>query len=178
MHRFSPITFLSLLGAALACGSGQIPSDTVAQGSDGEPRSLTVPAEVVYSENPNLVMQVQGPDPSPGEFLETDAPDDYQASIVVRNTGTAPAIVEYAGIFFEVDREGEFIRCDPPSEQRFVTGPRALEPGQAHTYIAQVHCPFPGPGNYQIRAFVSFGAEVGPYDLERHYAGTYAVTVR
>jgi len=174
-------TDLAILGAilALGCGGAPEPAPSTA-GAEPEPQRPTVEQSqmVVYGSNPVLNMYVQGPDPDPGELLEHESPESYHAEILVTNTGNAPVNVEYAVLFFEVYRDDEAIECEGGGSSIVLEGPEELRPGRAHSYEARMECPFPGPGEYEVRAYMSFGADVVDYDVERHYVGSYRIRVR
>ncbi|HJL17297.1 MAG TPA: hypothetical protein RMH99_16640 [Sandaracinaceae bacterium LLY-WYZ-13_1] len=184
-HHGLPLLLALVLGAC--AGSEEADAETSAS------RTQTTGAEVeetpaedapaadvpeggrTYAANPLLNVYVQGPDPAPGEALEGEAPDEYRASIVVTNTGDAPVGVEYAHIHFELWHRDEMVACQPDDRSVLLEGPAQLGPGEAHTYQATLECDLPGAGEFEVRAYMSFGAEAPTFERERHYVGAYRV---
>lgn len=189
--RISPVvnamrTRAVLVAALLAsaCGGGEQPSEdetttTTAEVDTAGAEQTEAPEEEAegtpYPANPVLNMYVQGPNPSPGEYLD-GTPDDYRASIIVTNTGDAPAQVGFARIRLEAWRDGEPIDCATGSETESIEGPEVLEPGTAHTYEAELHCEQPGTSDLEIRAYMAFGADGPELHRERHYAGSFVLS--
>lgn len=173
-----------LVGASVVlsgCGSGSAPAeeptDTVEPVSAGAEQTAAPESSVVYGADPRLNVYVQGPNPDPGEPIESDDPDGYHASIVITNTGDAPADVHLAHIRFDVVRGEEPVDCGPGARMEPIEGPMSLGPGEAHTYVGRLRCELSAPGDYEVRAYMSFIGGIPERDLERYYAGSYTVHV-
>ena len=171
---YKPILLLVTCFVA-GCGSAPPVADRSggAEGATGDEV-----AQRGYAANPLLNVYVQGPDADEG-----GGPDDYHASIVVTNTGDAPADLRVAHIRLDVVRfvggdAEESVDCGPDARDTPVEGPMSLGPGRVYTYEGRLHCALPGPGEYEVRAYVSFAGAIPERDLERYHAGSYRVTVR
>ena len=178
-----PTAFLATLSLIVgSCGSGdpvaeEAVVDTTAPASSGAEETSEPEGAVTYGADPRLNVYVQGPDSDPGEAVQGHEPDGYHASIVITNTGDAPADVHLAHIRFDVVRGEEPVECGPGARLEPIEGPMSLGPGEAHTYVAQLRCELDAPGDYEVRAYMSFIGGIPERDLERYYAGSYTVHV-
>jgi hypothetical protein len=178
-HILTSLAFLALAG----CGPAAEPEASASPEAPAEEEVSSGGEEAqepsVYEPNPVLNVYVQGPNPVPGE-VAAGTPDDFRASIVVSNTGDDPAEVRFAYIEFELrTASGEIVECAEPAAQEPVEGPEALGPGESYTYEAAFHCAPPGPGEYDVWVYLSFGAEItADADRARFTAGHYPLHVR
>ncbi len=185
-----------LLGAALlattACGSEPATATPRASASSGASTSASAaepPPPMPVAElqrgadwvphlpaldNPSLTVRVEGP----AAIAEVDAgAAPFETRVLVTNTGDEAAEVETARVRFDVwaadgDRDPCALQGDP--------GPAPLlEPGEAHELRVIAVCPFPEPGDYEVRTYVSFAAEAvdTSLEIERYYAGRAEVAV-
>lgn len=177
-----------------ACGGASTSTTSTAANSSsgdsyGQPAPLpALTAEVTPNadwevrtprpDNPELTVRVDGPDPVP-VTEDVQAPWGlFETELVVTNDGDEAARIEQAYVSFDVwSEDGERTRCTPIAP--LGTEP-LVEPGEAETLRARSKCSFPGPGEYEVRTYVSFDADAidGSLEVERHYAGRREVTVR
>lgn len=133
--------------------------------------------------DPNLNVYVDGPRPTELDHYETHDVGSvpYQARLLVVNEGTAPAEIEQAHVAFSLWREdGEHLPCTRRIGDEDTAAPPVVDPGEAHELRTMAICAFPEPGEYEVRAYVRFGAEelgTDEVDLERYFAGRYEVRV-
>jgi hypothetical protein len=112
---------------------------------------------------PNLSMYVQGP--TPVSDAQGGGSREYATEIVVVNTGDAPADVSEARAYIDAWRGDRRVWCGGPAN---LEGPEQLAPGDAHTYRFSASCDL-GRGEYDVGAWVSFGADAPGLHRERHY---------
>lgn len=170
-----------LLSIALV-GCGSAPAHTTVASTPAAPTEQAAsgtPTPTTYLANPVLNVYVEGPDPDAQE-LAAGVPRDFHARVVVSNTGNAPVAIRMAHIWFELARQsGEVVSCAHPPSPTPIEGPDNLDPGRAHTYEASFHCDAPARGEYDVRAYIMFGAALDESQTrERYYAGSYPLHVR
>lgn len=117
-----------------------------------------------------LSVYVRGPSPSPEVVPGARS---YEAEIVVINTGDQPAEMEGARARFEAWRGDRRIECGATD----LEGPTALGPGQAHVYRASAGCDLAPDAEYEVRAYLDFGADSGALHREIHHVGVRPVHV-
>lgn len=122
-------------------------------------RAGSTDARGAQGERPLLSMYVRGP------RAEGPEPGVYAADFVVINTGDASADVSHARARFEAWRGDRRIDCEPLAE--VIEGPETLAPGTAFTYRAAARCDL-GPGEHEVRAYLSFSAEGADLHREQH----------
>lgn len=167
--------------APAAAGSEEVAGPRDDEGADGDDYRLLDDILALFG-NPNLTVYADGPRPVELEdYGEVEAgAHGFRAAIRVVNEGSTPAEIATAHIAFEVWGDGERrLACSPPLGEESLAQPPVLEPNEAHELAAVAACPFPGPGDYEVRSYVSFEAiePRGDFEIERHYAGTYELTV-
>lgn len=103
----------------------------------------------------------------------------YEAVVRMHNEGDRPAELSLAHVDFEAwSEDGQRIACVSVGEST-LDNPPLLQPNEMHSLRSAAVCHFPEPGEYEVRAYVSFGAEAPEADLElaRYYAGRTPVRV-
>lgn len=181
VHRFTIVALAAGLAACGASASSE-PSTSLAEpheragtmeakpGDSQQPSTLTAP--IAYGAHPSLSVYVEGPKPIGGQSGIDATAGAYQTEITIVNEGEAPAEVEQARVWFEVWHGEQRLPC---AQERFFEAPPTLEPGESHTFQVRAGCPLPEPGEYEVRAYLAFGAEGEGIDLERYFAGRYFV---
>lgn len=187
-----PLIFASALLGATACGGPTSSSATDRRPADDAPAAadtsgdaaepdVTVTTwvpQVPSLDDPELSVRVDGPDPVP-VTEPVIAPDGrFETRVLVTNQGDEPAEVERAHVAFDVwSEDGQRTPCTRPEQPG---PPPLLEPGEAHELQARAVCTFPGPGDYEVRTYVTFDAEAldGSLEVERYYAGRTRLAVR
>lgn len=157
--------------ATQATGSQQDPKQTSDRGTE-EP---TITAPEPYGADPRLSVYVEGPTPIAGQSGIDGSTGAYRTLVTVNNVGEETAELEQARVWFEVWRGDQRLPC---AQERFFDPPPPLEPGESHTLQVTAGCPLPGEGEYEVRAYLAFGAEGGDVELERYFAGRYFVSTR
>lgn len=181
MRRLGSASILILLMSS--CGG-----DAAETSTDPEPIAGSTGAEQApeddpppgqpFAPRPSLNVFVQGPDPAPSERYRATVATEYRAEIVVTNTGDGPAELSFCMIDFQLVKDGEPVSCGDESQTDAAPGPSALEAGEAHIYEAGFHCTIEEPGEYELRAYMNFGAEIAPgEDRERYYVGSREIVV-
>jgi hypothetical protein len=160
-------------GCAAAPGRATTNGATPRPGPDAPPTRQPDERRQPVQAEPTLSVYVEGPSPISPESDADGMPDSYRASLVVTNTGDAPAEVGAARIEFQLFRGGQRVACPKGGRSRVVQGPRQLAPGAAHVYEATMHCALSEPGDYEVRAYMRFEARGGARELQRQYVGTY-----
>lgn len=183
-------------GAALvlaSCGG----ADVEATGA-GKPRTTVEPAPVVVrapvespvraeaEEAPAVATEAPSDAPGPvlsvyvgGPAATTEAPRSvgpvaYATDVVVINTGGQPADVSEASVEYEAWRDEERVPC-ATTERGLRGGPETLQPSQAFTYRSEATCELDEPGVYELRAYVSFGAQAPDFQRASHHVARLVV---
>jgi hypothetical protein len=169
-------------GGADAHASDPAPSGpTGSEPADAETYRPLADLPAIFG-NPELSAYVLGPRPVALEdYADAEAgASRFRAGLRIVNEGETSARIAAAHVAFEVwGTDEEPVPCSPPIAERTRRPPPDLEPNEAHELSVVAVCPLPGPGEYEVRAYVSFEAAEpgGDFDVERHYAGRYELTV-